>query len=295
MTQPENTIGGPIPRPSRLYTFIDEPREFALFFLEGQRFVHDLALIHPVSGPGFAYFRDTVLSVQPMVAFLKHGEQFGFYVDSKEPFFRLKIETAHHGQTRCMLIPDDFRQFPEAMHGLVRVQKLFPNNKAPYESIVEAKGLALKEIINHVLRESFQTNSAVIVSDKADQSVLLHQLPLLPNAPDEYDFSMKRVRERRDGLLEKVEPIFARALQEPEDIGPAFADIGFRYLAVREVAFQCSCSRERMIQNLRPIYQREGEKLFEPDSDTLEVVCEYCKKRYPISRTDLRGSADPLN
>ena len=295
MTSPEITGPGSLPRPSRLYTFIDEPREFALFFLEGQRFVHDLALIHPVTGPGFAYFRDMVLSVQPMVAFLKHGEQFGFYIDSQDPFFRLKIETAHHGATRCMLIPEAFREFPASMEGLVRVQKLFPGNKAPYESIVEAKGLALREIVNHVLRESFQTNSAVMVSQQADQSVLLHQLPLLPNAPDEYDYSIKRVRERRDGLIEKVEPIFARALQAPEDIGPAFAEIGFRYLAVREVSFQCSCSRERMIQNLRPIYQREGESLFEPQNDELEVTCEYCKSRYAISRGDLRDSADPLH
>ena len=28
MTQPENPVVGQIPRPSRLYTFIDEPREF---------------------------------------------------------------------------------------------------------------------------------------------------------------------------------------------------------------------------------------------------------------------------
>ena len=68
----------------RLYTFVDRRREFALYFLEGQRLIHDLALIHPVRGAGFAYFRDAVLSVQPMIALLKPGEQLGFYIDSVE-------------------------------------------------------------------------------------------------------------------------------------------------------------------------------------------------------------------
>ena len=48
---------------SRLYTFMDETREFALTFLEGQRLIHDLALLHAIQGPGFAYFRDVLLRV----------------------------------------------------------------------------------------------------------------------------------------------------------------------------------------------------------------------------------------
>ena len=98
---------------SRLYTFIDTSREYALYFLEGQRLIRDLALIHGVSGAGFAYFRDVVLSVQPIIALLKQGEQLGFYIDSEEPFFRLKIETGHHGVTRCTLLPENFHEFPE--------------------------------------------------------------------------------------------------------------------------------------------------------------------------------------
>ena len=74
---------------SRLYTFLDEQREFALYFLEGQRLIHDLVLTHAVQGPGFAYFRDAVLSVQPMISLIKRGEQIGFYIDSEDPYFRL--------------------------------------------------------------------------------------------------------------------------------------------------------------------------------------------------------------
>ena len=143
------------PPHSRLYTFIDEPREYALYFLEGQRLIHDLAIVHPIHGAGFAYFRETVLSVQPMIALLKEvGEQFGFYLDSEKPKFQFKIETSHQGDTRCLLLPENFSQFPEQMNGRVRLQRLYPRNRPPYESIIEVDQLALRDIVNRVLRDS---------------------------------------------------------------------------------------------------------------------------------------------
>jgi molecular chaperone Hsp33 len=270
---------------SRLYTLIDDSREFALYFLEGQRLIEDLALLHPIRRTGFAYFRDVVLSIQPMIAFLKHGEQFGFYIDSAEPYFRLKIETAHHGTTRCMLLPEEFQEFPQAMRGLVRVHKLFPDN-VPYESVLKVEGLPLREIVNRVLHDSYQVNCAMMLSEVSDQSVLLHQLPPFPGK-DEYEFSPQAVRSRREEIRNSVRDIFAGALHERKEIDEAFAEIGFRLLAHRPMRFRCSCSRARMIENLRPVYQREGERLFDPGADDLQVVCEYCKTGYRVSRRDL--------
>lgn len=270
---------------SRLYTLIDDAREFALYFLEGQRLIQDVALLHPIRRNGFAYFRDVVLSVQPMVAFLKHGEQFGFYIDSAEPYFRLKIETAHHGSTRCMLLPEELQEFPEALRGLVRVQKLYPDNP-PYESVLKVEGLPLREIVNRVLDDSYQVNCAMMLSEVSDQSVLLHQLPPLPGK-DEYEFSSEAVRARREGIRSAVRRIFAKALHRRAEVDREFAGIGFRLLAHRPMRFRCSCSRRRMIENVLPVYRREGESLFDPGADDLEVICEYCKTRYRIRRTDL--------
>ena len=52
-----------------------------------------------------------------MIALLKEvGEQIGFYLDSEDPKFQFKIETSHQGDTRCLLLPENFQQFPEAIH-----------------------------------------------------------------------------------------------------------------------------------------------------------------------------------
>lgn len=276
---------------SRLYTFLDEAREFALYFLEGQRLIEDIAVRTAVTGAGFAYFRDAVLSVQPMIALVKRGEQFGFYIDGDEPRFRLKVETAHHGDMRCAIVPAEFREFPSGVRGLVRLLKLFPGGRPPYESVLELDGTPLREIVNLVLKHSYQVHCAVLVSQSSDQSAMLHQLPPIQGR-EEYVYSMGALWSRREALEKQLEPLFARALGRPEEIREAFARLGFHPLADRPVRFRCSCSRERMVRNIRSLANVEPGSLFDPGQEHLEVVCEYCKARYEIGRLEVTGPPD---
>ncbi len=279
---------------SRLYTFLDEAREFALYFLEGQRLIEDIAVRTAVTGAGFAYFRDAVLSVQPMIALVKRGEQFGFYIDGEEPRFRLKVETAHHGDMRCAIVPAEFREFPAGVRGLVRLLKLFPGGRPPYESVLELDGTPLREIVNLVLKHSYQVHCAVLVSQSSDQSAMLHQLPPI-HGREEYVYSMGALWTRWEALERELEPLFARALGRPEEIRDAFARLGFHPLADRPVRFRCSCSRERMVRNIRSLANAEPGSLFDPGQESLEVVCEYCKTRYEIGRLEVTGPPDALH
>ena len=281
------------PPESQLYTFVDQRREFALYFLEGQRLIHDLALTHAVRGAGFAYFRDAVLSVQPMIALLKHGEQLGFYIDSAEPFFRLKIETAQQGATRCALMPEAFQEFPRALRGLVRVLKLFPNNRPPYQSVIDVDDLPLAGIVNRVLRDSYQVHAAIEVSQPSDQSLMLLRLPAL--AGDDWAYSGAAVERRREEIAGGVQEIFARGLHEANEIEAAFAGLGFHALGRRGTRFVCACSRERMVRNVKLACGETYPELFEPDQEALEIVCEYCKSRYHVTREDLRLAHDAPN
>jgi molecular chaperone Hsp33 len=287
---PETSAAGELPT-SMLYTFIDEERQYALYFLEGQKLIHDLALRHGLMGPAFAGFRDVVLSVQPLIALLKRGENFGFYIDSDIPKFFVKIETGHHGATRCMMWPEGMSAFPSELNGKVRLQKLFPGERPSYESIVVASQDSARSLINQVLADSYQVNSALEVAQKSDQSVLLHLLPPLPGT-DEYDYSLEAVRERRRGIQDGLHGIFARALTSGEEITEAFTGIGFRLLAQREVFFQCACSRDRMLENVRLVRKNETQDLFDPGENELHITCEYCKAEYRIHRDELDPPPD---
>jgi molecular chaperone Hsp33 len=283
-----------VPLESRLYALVDRSREVVIHFLEGQRLIQELALTHSICGGGFAYFRDVVLSVQPMIALLKQGEQLGFYIDSEEPFFRLKIEASHHGATRCALFPDAFNEFPPAMRGLVRVMKIFPGNRPPYQSVLEIEGLPLREIVNRVLLDSYQVNAEVIVSDSSDQSLLLLQLPPLASQGD-YEYSTGALLARRAEISVDLERLFQRALNGKDQVQVAFSTIGFELLADRPVQFRCPCSHERMVGNIRLACGEDFVELFDPHQQALEITCEYCKSQYSVTRVDLQRASSPLN
>lgn len=280
---------------SRLYSFVDAGVENAIFFLEGQQLIFDLARIHPVVGPGFAYFRDVVLSLQPLLAFLKRGEQIGLYIDSDAPMFRLKIESNFSGHTRCSLMPEGFHEFPESVVGVARVVKLFPDQRPSYSSVVRLDGLSLAESVNQVLRTSYQVASVVVVSERSDQSAMIHRLPSLGDGGG--DDPMAATERLREQLSAPLNAIFARGLTDAAEIQAAFAEIGFKLIATRPVQFRCSCSHERMVRNLRLVAETNGgiEHLFDPGAETLETTCDYCKRSYRISREDIRRAADPMN
>jgi molecular chaperone Hsp33 len=270
--------------PSRLYSFLDHKNGFNINFLEGQRLIHDLVLLHPMNGSGFAYFRDTILGILPIIFFLKPGESLGIYIDSEDPYFRLKIETNNAGHTRTLLLPEEFSLFPMKLTGKVRVTKIFPNNKSPYTSVLDLRETDHKDVLNKIFNESYQTNSEVIVGNIADQSILVTKLPPL-NINSTHDESMGR-----QDYIKKNAPffhdVFEMASDDIENIVKKFEDHGLSYLGSRQVAFFCPCSRDRMVLNLRSLYAADRSELF-ADNETIDLKCDYCKKEYHINKSEL--------
>ncbi len=273
---------------SRLYTFIDQGKKSALYFLEGQKLIQDLVLTHEFSPGGFSCFRSAVLSVQLMLGLLKHGEYFCFYIDSESPYFRLKIEMNTQGLMRGMFYSDDLNVDPETVTGQVRQMKFLPSAEMPYQSIIDLQNVGINEIMNHVLSMSHQTKSRICVSDKSDQSFMLHQLPLTSHEePVDSD-------EAFDRYMVPIKEIMSKGLTDHIPILNAFEKEGFKYLASQPVEFKCGCSQKQMIDNIGKLINTTDEDLFLPGEDALEVVCEYCKTAYRITKRDIqqRASSD---
>lgn len=272
---------------SRLYSFLDHQNGVNIHFLEGQKLIHDLVLLHPMQAQGFSYFRDTFLGLMPIVFFLKPGESLGIYIDSENPYFRLKIETNSAGHTRTLLLPEEFNLFPEKITGNIRITKIFSNNKSPYTSMLELKNADTKDLINQVLAESYQTNSEVIVSEQSDQSIMVTKLP-----PINVNTIIDETVSRKDFIRKNqsfFKDVFALATDDIEKIVKKFEDHGFSYLGSRQLSFFCPCSQERMVLNLRGLYSGDVDELFH-DQDSLEIKCDYCRKVYHIAKSDVVGS-----
>ncbi len=272
---------------SRLYSFMDHKGGFNIHFLEGQKLIHDLVLLHPMKGSGFAYFRDTFLGLMPIIFFLKPGESLGLYVDSENPYFRLKIETNSAGHTRCLLLPEEFNLFPMKITGQVRVTKVFGNGNTPYTSMLQLNDIETKQVINHIMKESYQTNTEVIVGELSDQSIMITKLPGSATANVSDDTHL------RTDFVKKHQPFFHKVFESGTDdiekIVQMFEDRGFAYLGSRQIDFFCPCSQERMVMNLRGLYSKDNDQLFEGDSE-VKVKCDYCRKEYTVTKNDLEGN-----
>jgi redox-regulated HSP33 family molecular chaperone len=213
------------------------------------------------------------------------------------PPFRLKIETAFHGDTRCALMPEGFHEFPGAVRGVARLLKLYPDNRPPYTSVIHLDGLSLGDMVNGVLRSSFQSGSVILVSRDADQSAMLHRLPPVGRHGDRDDDPVAAVERFRRSIEAPLAKLFARALTGREELHAAFEALGFHPLASRPVRLRCGCSRDRMLRNLRLVADGDAglDELFGAGRPSLEVTCDYCKTRYRVTRDDLGAPGSALH
>ena len=272
---------------SRLYSFLDHKNGFNIHFLEGQKLIHDLILLHPMKSAGFAYFRDMFLGLMPIIFFLKPQESLGIYIDSENPYFRLKIETNSAGHTRTLLLPEEFNQFPMKISGKVRVSKIFQNNVHPYTSVLELNETETKDVVNRILSESYQTNSEVVVGEMSDQSIMITKLP-----PSNVNSSLDDSLSRHDYIKKNknfFHQVFEAGTDDIEKIVRMFEDQDFSYLTSRQINFFCPCSKDRMALSLKGLYSGDLDHLFE-GKDSIEIKCDYCRKLYQIARSDLEIS-----
>lgn len=270
---------------SRLYKFLHRESGISLQFLEGQKLIHDLALVHHLQPHAFAALRDTVLATAPMIAFLKEDESFGLYIDSEDPYFRFKIEAGYNGQIRALLLPEEFNNDLHNVSGisrLIKTSRHTPNR--PYTSINELHHAPFDRIMDRILLESWQLPALTAVSRDSDQSVLLHKIPDQAEPGDP-----AAVKEFWLANAEQLNRIMALACHEDEPLEAAFAEQGFVLLGIAPVFFRCTCSRERMLTTLRSLYHT-GEAVVPADpSLQVETRCDYCRREYLFTREEITG------
>lgn len=271
---------------SRLFNFINKEKTFAISFLEGQKVIHDLALIHGVNQQGFAFLRDITLSILPMINFLKPQENMGIFLDSQEPYFRFKLEMNQAGFFRTLILPEELPEMPKKISGQLRTAKQFPHSKSPYTSIIEVKNKNVNGIINDFFKRSYQMNSAIILSEDSDQVALITKLPEV-NVDKEEVIESVSLDQFLAENKESLDTIFKEALNEEGPIQEKFESLGYDYLTSTEIKFKCSCSRDRMVTGVASVVRSSGfDDVFHEDL-SVETKCDYCKTAYLITKEEV--------
>ena len=271
---------------SRLYSFIDQANGFALHFLEGQKLIHDVALTHNLQGPGFHFFRDALLSFQQLISYLKPGEGVGIYLDSEDPYFRFKIEFSKYGNVRTLLLPEDFNQFPTTFIGTCRQVKTIPNELHPYTSMIDLVNIGLDEVVNKILKDSYQFQSKIFLSADSDQSIMLLKLPAINinKIQTQYSLSIEEYWQKYESNFIQI---FNEHSQNVEEIKTAFLKLGLLFLNTKDIIFKCSCSRDRMVKGITSIIRSSGiDHVFLPGETEIETKCDYCKTTFILKKAE---------
>lgn len=270
---------------SRLYSFLDSKIGFSIHFLEGTKLINDIYETHNVGPNASNYYKNTILTAQHMLNFLKPGESLGVYIDSEDPYFRFKIEMGHQGTMRTLLLPEEFSEFPSTVSGVARISKIFPSQN-PYTSIVKLENTKSDEVINQILEESYQTNSQILISDEKDQSIMITKLPPInvnKEGDPEEDISLKDFVDQQKNF---IKDIFTKHYEETDLIISRFEKISFSYLGSTEVKFYCPCSKNRMMTNLLNLQDNDLDEVF-GENKKIDIRCDYCNTLYEITKDDL--------
>lgn len=274
---------------SKLISFIDEKKEYTLHIAEGQKIIHDLAIIHDLRGKGFAFFRDCVLSAIPLITLLKPMETLGLYIDSEDPYFMFKVEMSEEGYFRTLLMPEDFSNFPEQITGKTRLTKIFPGQKTAYNSLIELDHKTLDEAVNLILSDSYQIKGRVILSEDSDQVAFLMQLPRKNWDKEESFEPTLNIQDTLDKIEEPLDSLFKSGLNDADKIIKVVEQLGFEHLKSKEINFKCSCSYERMVSGVLSLVNSTSIKQVFEGLDSIETKCDYCKTFYKIPKDHIEA------
>jgi molecular chaperone Hsp33 len=270
---------------SKLFTFLDSENDFIVHLLEGNKLISDLLETHLLSRDAFVYLQKLILTIQPMISFLKNGEGFGIYIDSESPYFRFKVETNSFGYMRTLLLPENFNEIPSKITGICRLSKTFVGRMKPYTSVIELKETSIENIIDKILKESYQVQSEVKISASTNQSIMIMKLPHLEASKKE-TINHVSLPDYWNNKKDFLTSVMNKGLTEPDLITSEFENNKYKFIHSKEVKFQCSCSKERILVSLLGMRTMSPDELYEEDG-SLSIKCDYCKKSYVFNRDEV--------
>ncbi len=270
---------------SRQFSFINNKVGYTMSLLTGNSLIKDIVDIHNIGPNAFDFYKKTILGSAQFINFLKPGETLGFYIDSEEPYFRFKIEMSHLGAIRTLLLPEEFKDFPNLFTGKCRINKVYAN-KSPYTSVIDYQKFKIEDLPNEVMAKSYQTNSHILISDNTENSLMITKLPPTNINKKIDDFESLAMPE----FLKAYDELIQQALKEKSsDVAlneKIFKKFDFSYLGSKEIRFHCPCSQDRMIKNFHSLPKADLEDIFK-EQNSIETRCDYCNTIYIIKKEEI--------
>lgn len=238
--------------------------------------------LKPVSQYEKPFFE--LLTVCPMLAAtMKFEGALILQIQGKKNLKLMIAESDHKFNIRGTLktkdsnTDEDFENsISDAIFALTVIQK---KQKAPYQGIISITSNEIPLIVEHYLSQSMQTKSKIYIckTSAGYHGILFQDMP-------EYHVNEKQKSEMVWDIIHKFSNEnfsgnFYEALKE------LLPDEEIEIYEKHPINFNCSCSDEKIRKTISLINKEEIYKSLK--NEQLEMVCEYCQKKYQIKKTEI--------
>lgn len=232
-----------------------------------------------------------------MGAMLKTGQRVALKFEGSGPLKKIIVEADSNGTVRGYVgVPEVYMVREDGKldvagalgrAGFLTVTKDL-GLKEPYKGTVQLYTSEIAEDLALYLTESEQIPSAVAlgvfvepdISVSAAGGFLVQAVP--PQDEEMIDTLMDRI-----GKLPPVTQLLREGKVPEEMLEMLFSGIPHDILERRALAFQCSCSREKVEKALISIGSKELVRMIE-QQEKAEVKCEFCRQAYTFTREEIK-------
>lgn len=162
---------------------------------------------------------------------------------------------------------------------IVALTVIHKDQKTPYQGIIEVGSGEIKAMIEHYLTQSMQIKSKVFFHQTKNESfgVLFQELP-------HENEEQKLITE---SLWNDIDLINSNALSDgPEQfLKNIFTQNDVQIFEEHFVQYECSCNQEKIYKTISLI--QENEIYSSIKDDCIEMVCEYCHKKYTVTKEEI--------
>ncbi len=179
--------------------------------------------------------------------------------------------------------------------GFVTVMRDFGDG-TPYTGSTEIATGEIGEDITAYYAYSEQIPTACapgVLLDKEDHQVLLAGGLLIQALPAATDDDLDKL-ERNIAKLDSVTTMLAKGMDILSICKLALEGFEVEVLDEFEVAYTCSCSKERLVRALCTLPPEEIVTLADEKTGCMEASCQYCNKKYRFSQAELEAIAQRL-
>lgn len=162
---------------------------------------------------------------------------------------------------------------------IVALTVIHKDQKTPYQGIIEVGSGEIKAMIEHYLTQSMQIKSKVFFHQTKNESfgVLFQELP--------HENEEQKVI--TESLWNDIDLINSNALSDgPEQfLKNIFTQNDVQIFEEHFVQYECSCNQEKIYKTISLI--QENEIYSSIKGDCIEMVCEYCHKKYTVTKEEI--------